>query len=154
MSDKGRNSTVIKNRKARFEYHIDVVFTAGMVLTGTEVKSLRQGKASLQEAYCYVQAGEVFVKNMNIVEYDKGSYNNHDPKRIRKLLLKKKEIKKIQRGLDEKGYTLVPLKVFFSERNLAKMEIGLAKGKQSHDKRQSIKERDTKREVQRAMKHY
>jgi SsrA-binding protein len=154
MAEKGRNSTVIRNRKARHEYQIETVYTAGMVLTGTEVKSLRGGKASLQEAYCYVNKGELFIKNMNIKEYENGSYNNHDPKRERKLLLKKKEIAKIQRALEAKGYTLVPLSVYFNERNLAKIDIGLGKGKKFYDKRHDIKDKDTKRELDRVMKRY
>ncbi|MEL6675756.1 MAG: SsrA-binding protein SmpB [Bacteroidota bacterium] len=153
--EKGRNNVVIRNRKARHEFQIEEEFLAGMVLTGTEVKSLRQGKASLQEAYCLVnEDDEVMITNMNIAEYDKGSYNNHEPTRPRKLLLKKKEILKLRKGLEQKGYTLVPLKVFFNERNLAKISIALARGKKLHDKRDSIKERDTKREIDRQMKDY
>ncbi|MCL4158079.1 UNVERIFIED_CONTAM: hypothetical protein GTU68_050821, partial [Idotea baltica] len=142
------------NRKARHEYHFEEVLTAGISLTGTEVKSLRDGKASLQEAYCFIEGGEVFIKNMNIAEYDKGSYNNHDPKRERKLLLKKKEIKKLKKGLDQKGFTLVPLKIFFNDRNFAKLNVGLGKGKKTFDKRETMKERDTAREMDRQMKSY
>ncbi|WNJ19176.1 SsrA-binding protein SmpB [Pontibacter sp. G13] len=152
--EKGRNTTVISNRKARHEYHIEDTFTAGLVLTGTEVKSLRAGNASLQEAYCYVEKGEAFIKNMNISEYDKGSYNNHEPARLRKLLMKKREIEKIRKGLEQKGYTLVPLKIYFNDRNLAKLDLGLAKGKKVHDKRDDLKAKDTKREIDRQMKDY
>ncbi|MEM6803332.1 MAG: SsrA-binding protein SmpB [Bacteroidota bacterium] len=154
MAEKGRNETVIRNKKAKFEYSLEEIFTAGMVLKGTEVKSLRAGKASLQEAYCYLEKDEIFIRNMNITEYDKGSYNNHEPTRIRKLLLNKKEIRKIRKGLDQKGYTLVPLKVYFNDRNFAKMDIALGKGKKVADKRESMKERDTKREMDRQMKDY
>ncbi|MEM8896839.1 MAG: SsrA-binding protein SmpB [Bacteroidota bacterium] len=154
MAEKGRNQTVISNRKASYEYHIEERFEAGMSLTGTEVKSLRAGKASLQEAFCFMKKNEVFVRNMNIAEYDKGSYNNHSPMRERKLLLKKKELKKLKKQLIEKGYTLVPLKVYFNKRNFAKMEIGLAKGKKLHDKRADIKKKDTQRDLDRAMKNY
>ncbi|GAB4413475.1 MAG: SsrA-binding protein [Bacteroidia bacterium] len=147
--EKGRNSTVIQNRKARFEYAFDEVFTAGIVLTGTEVKSLRQGKASLQEAYCYINADECFIKGMTINEYDKGGYTNHDPLRERKLLLKRREIRKIEKALEQKGYTLVPVKIYFNDRNLAKVEIALGKGKKLYDKRETMKERDTQREMDR-----
>jgi len=154
MAEKGRNNTVITNRKAKFEYHLIETFAAGIVLTGTEVKSLRGGKASLQEAYCYTDNEEVFVKNMNISEYEKGGYNNHDPKRERKLLLKKKEIRRIKKKLEEKGLTLVPLKIYFNDRNFAKMDIALAKGKKLYDKREDIKQKDTNRELSRALKDY
>ena len=154
MAEKGRNDTVIRNRKAKFEYHLEEVFTAGMVLKGTEVKSLREGKASLQEAYCFVEKDEVFIRKMTINEYDKGSYNNHEPGRVRKLLLHKKEIKKIRKGLDQKGYALIPVKVYFNDRNFAKMDIALGKGKKIADKRETMKERDTKREMDRQMKGY
>lgn len=154
MAEKGRNETVIRNRKAKFEYAIEEIFTAGMVLTGTEVKSLRGGKASMQEAYCFIEKDEVFVRKMTINEYDKGSYNNHEPGRVRKLLLNKKEIRKIRKALDQKGYSLIPMKIFFNDRNFAKMNIGLGKGKKFADKRETMKERDTKREMDRQMKGY
>lgn len=154
MAEKGRNETIITNRKARHNYHILEEFTAGLSLTGTEVKSLRQGKANLQEAYCYVEDGEAFIKNMHISEYAQGSYNNHEPTRERKLLLKKKEITKINKQLDQKGLTLVPLKIFFNARNFAKMNVGLAKGKKLYDKREDLKDKDTKRELDRAFKSY
>jgi len=150
---KGRLTTVVTNRKARYEYYIKETYEAGLVLKGTEVKSLRNGKASLQEAYCYIEGGEVFVKGMNINEYDKGSYNNHDPKRVRKLLLKKQEIRKLIKKTEEKGMTLIPLKIFFSERNLAKLEVGIAQGKKSYDKRESLKEKQSKRDLQREFKN-
>ena len=120
-----------------------------MVLQGTEVKSLRDGKASFNDSYCLIHKGEVWVKNLHIAEYSHGSVNNHDPMRDRKLLLQKREIKKIQSKLTEKGYTLIPLRIFFNEKNLVKMEIGLGKGKKMHDKRESIKQRDVQREMKR-----
>ncbi|TMI92540.1 MAG: SsrA-binding protein SmpB [Bacteroidetes bacterium] len=139
----------IKNRSAYFEYFIDNKYDAGIVLTGTEVKSLREGKASFSDSYCLINKGEVWVKNLHIAEYSHGSANNHEPMRERKLLLQKREIKKIESKLKEKGYTLVPLRIFFNEKNLAKMEIGLGKGKKMHDKRETIKRRDTQREMKR-----
>lgn len=152
--EKGRNSTVIQNRKAKFSYQFEEVFTAGIELRGTEVKSLRGGKASLQEAYCLVEKGEIFIKGMNIAEYEQGGYANHEPTRLRKLLLKKREIQKIIKGLDTKGFTLIPTKLFFNDRNLAKLNIALARGKKVVDKRESIKERETKREMDRQLKSY
>lgn len=140
----------IKNRRARFDYEISDTFTAGMVLTGTEIKSLRQGKGSLTDSFCYTVDGEIWVKNMYIAEYFYGSYNNHSARRDRKLLLTKKEIAKLAKSGKESGYTIVPLKVFINERGLAKMVIGLGRGKKEYDKRQSIKERDDKRAIARA----
>lgn len=151
---KGRNDTVISNRKAKFEYEFVEKLEAGIQLTGTEVKSLREGKASLQEAYCYVQDGQAYIKDMNIAEYSKGSYNNHEPQRLRKLLLKKKEIERLAKGVEQAGNTIVPLSIFFNGNNIAKLSIALAKGKKIHDKRESLKERDTKREMDRAMRKY
>jgi len=142
----------IKNRAAYFEYLIDNKYDAGMVLTGTEVKSLRQGKASFNDSYCVVHKGEVWVKNLHIAEYSHGTANNHEPMRERKLLLQKREIKKIESKLKEKGYTLVPLRLYFNDKNLAKMEIGLGKGKKVHDKRETIKQRDVEREMKRYLK--
>ena len=139
----------IKNRSAYFEYFIDNKYDAGIVLQGTEVKSLRDGKASFNDSYCLIHKGEVWVKNLHIAEYSHGSVNNHDPMRERKLLLQKREIKKIQSKLTEKGYTLIPLRIFLNEKNLVKMEIGLGKGKKMYDKRESIKQRDVQREMKR-----
>ena len=152
MSYKSRNTTIITNRKAKFEYQIDERFEAGIVLTGTEVKSLRIGKASLQEAYCTIRKGEAFIVNMNIAEYAMGTYNNHEPARERKLLLTKKEILKLKKGLEQKGQTIVPLKLYFNDRNLVKLNIGLAKGKKAADKRETIKDRENKRELDRLRK--
>ena len=139
----------IKNRSAFYEYFIDDKYTAGMVLTGTEVKSLREGKASFNDSYCIINKGELLLKSLHIAEYSHGTANNHDPVRERKLLLQKKEIKKLDGKMKEKGYTIIPLRIFFNEKNLAKIEIGLAKGKKMHDKRQSIKQRDVDRELKR-----
>ena len=154
MAEKGRNTSVISNRKARYEYQFIETFTAGIVLKGTEVKSLRAGKASLQEAYCFIKDEEAFIKNMEIAVYEKGSYNNHEPRRERKLLLKKREIRKIRKSLEEKGLTFIPLKLYFNDRNLVKLNLALAKGKKVHDKREDIKKKDTKRELDRALKSY
>src|SRR2546423_11001398 len=145
-------STEIKNRSAYFEYFIDAKYDAGIMLTGTEVKSLREGKASFNDSYCLVHKGEVWIKSLYIAEYSHGTVNNHDPVRERKLLLNKKEIKKIESKLKEKGYTLIPLRIFFNEKNLAKVEIGLGKGKKMHDKRETIKQRDVEREMKRWVK--
>jgi SsrA-binding protein len=142
----------IKNRSATYEYFIDARYVAGMVLLGTEVKSLRAGKASFNDGYCQVHKGEVWVKSLHIGEYSHGTVNNHDPVRDRKLLLEKKEIRKIEAKLKEKGYTLIPLRIFLNEKNLVKIEIGLGKGKKLHDKRESIKQKDSEREMKRFVK--
>jgi SsrA-binding protein len=139
----------IKNRSAFHEYFFDDKYVAGMILTGTEVKSLRAGRASFNDSYCLVHKGEVWLKSFHIAEYSHGSINNHEPLRERKLLLQKREIKKMESKLKEKGYTIIPLRIFFSEKNLAKIEIGLGKGKKLHDKRESIKARDVEREIRR-----
>jgi SsrA-binding protein len=142
----------IKNRSAYFEYFIDAKYEAGLVLLGTEVKSLREGKANFNDSYCLVHKGEVWLKSLHIAEYSHGTVNNHDPLRDRKLLLQKREIKRIDARLKEKGYTLVPLRIFLNDKNLIKVEIGLAKGKKLHDKRESIKKRETDREIKRLLK--
>jgi SsrA-binding protein len=142
----------IKNRSAYFEYYIDDTYDAGMVLTGTEVKALRSGKASFNDSYCIMDHGEIWVKSLYIAEYDFGTYANHAPTRDRKLLLKKKELKKLENRLKDKGYTVIPLKIYFSENGLAKIKIGLAKGKKLHDKRASIKDRESEREIKRYLK--
>jgi SsrA-binding protein len=139
----------IKNRSAFHEFFIDNTYVAGMVLTGTEVKSLRAGRASFNDSYCLIHKGEIWLKSLHIAEYSHGTVNNHDPLRERKLLLQKREIKKIESKLKEKGYTLVPLRIFFNDKNLIKIEIGLAKGKKIHDKRETIKKRDVEREMKR-----
>jgi SsrA-binding protein len=142
----------IKNRSAYYEFYVDDKFTAGIALLGTEVKSLRAGRASFNDSYCLFQDGELWIRSLHIAEYSHGTVNNHDPVRERKLLLSKRELKKLQSKIKEKGYTVIPLRIFFNEKNLAKMEIGLAKGKKLHDKRESIKERDTDREMKRYLK--
>lgn len=142
----------IKNKRAYFDYEIGDTYTAGMVLTGTEIKSIRDGKASLADTYCLVEKGEVWVKGMNISEYFYGSYNNHVARRDRKLLLSKKEIAKIEKAIADPGYTLIPLKIFINDRGYAKLLIGVARGKKQYDKRQSIKEREDKRMLDRMMK--
>jgi SsrA-binding protein len=138
-----------KNRQAYHEFFIDTKYEAGMVLLGTEIKSLREGKVSFNDSYCLIDKGELWLKSLHIAEYSHGTVNNHDPLRDRKLLLRKREILKIGARLKERGYTLVPLRIFFSEKNLAKIEIGLAKGKKLHDKRESIKQKDVEREMKR-----
>lgn len=139
----------IRNRSAFYQFHIDDKYVAGLVLTGTEVKSLREGKASFNDSYCYFHKGELWIKSLHISEYGHGSYLNHDPLRERKLLLNKKELRKLETKLKEQGYTIVPLSIFFNEKGLAKIEIGLGKGKKLHDKRESIKARDSEREIKR-----
>ncbi len=140
----------IKNRRATFDYAIGDTFTAGIVLTGTEIKSIRLGKASLVDTFCYVDRGEVWVKNMYIAEYFYGTYNNHTERRERKLLLSKKEIRQLEKESKEPGNTIVPLRMFINDRGLAKLVIGVGRGKKEFDKRQSIRERDDKRAIARA----
>ena len=142
----------IKNRSAFHEYFFDNKYVAGVVLTGTEVKSLREGKASFNDSYCLIHKGEMWLKSLHIAEYSHGTTNNHDPIRDRKLLLQKRELSKIEGKLKEKGYTLIPLRIFFNEKNLIKVEIGLGKGKKLHDKRETIKKRDVEREMKRFIK--
>ena len=143
----------IKNRRATFDYEITETFTAGLVLTGTEIKSIREGKAGLTDTYCVVDNGEVWVKGMYIAEYFYGSYNNHSSRRDRKLLLNRKEITKLTKAAENPGYTIIPLRIFISERGYAKLVIGVGRGKKQYDKRQSIKEREDKRQLDRMMKH-
>lgn len=142
----------IKNKRAHFDYEIGDTYTAGMVLTGTEIKSIREGRASLADSYCIVENGEVWIKGMHIAEYFYGTYNNHAARRDRKLLLNKKEIAKIAKAADDPGFTIVPIRVFISEKGYAKIVIGIGRGKKQYDKRQSIKERDDKRMLDRFMK--
>lgn len=153
MSKKKNESTskqpTIQNRRARYDYQLLETFRAGITLTGSEVKSLRDGKASLADAYCLFVKGELYLRGAQISEYTQASYNNHEPKRDRKLLLTKQELKKLKSKGEEKGLTIVPLKLYFNARNVAKCDIALAQGKKTHDKRDSIKERDVKRDLQR-----
>lgn len=143
------NSINVKNKKASFEYFLLEKFVAGLVLTGTEIKSIRKGKVSINEAYCNFVNGELYVINMHIAEYEYGTYNNHEPKRARKLLLNAKELKKLKIKLDEKGLTIVPTSLFLNAKGLAKLEISLAKGKKLYDKRETLKQKDTMREIER-----
>jgi len=149
-----KNQINIQNKKARFEYHLIDKFVAGIQLTGTEIKSIRNGKASIAEAYCVFESGEVFIRNMHIAAYENGSFYNHSPRGDRKLLLNKKEINKIEKFLKVKGNAVVPLKMFISDKGWAKLEIATAQGKKLHDKRQDLKEKDDKRDMDRAMKKY
>ena len=139
----------IKNRKASFEFFLLQKYDAGMILRGTEIKAIREGAANLTDAFCYMRGGEIYVKNLFISEYSQGSYYNHDARRERKLLLNKIEIKKIEKKLTEKGFTLIPIRLFISERGFAKLEISLAQGKKMYDKRNTIKEKDNRREMDR-----
>ena len=144
----------IKNKKAAFEYFFIETFTAGIVLTGTEIKSIRAGKASLVDAYCMIVNGEMWVKGMNVSPYFYGSYNNHEMKRDRKLLLTRREIARLESATKQTGYTIVPLLVFIDEHGRAKVDIALCKGKKAFDKRQTLKEKEDRREMDRAMKVY
>ena len=144
----------IKNRRAKFDFEIIETFTAGIVLTGTEIKSIRLGKAGLTDSFCYENNGELWIKNMYVAEYFYGSYNNHTQRRDRKLLLNKKEIREIGKASKDAGFSIVPLRVFINDRGLAKVVIALAKGKKEYDKRESIKEKDNKRNLDRVMKNF
>ncbi len=140
---------VIKNKRASFDYELIETFTAGIVLVGTEIKSIRLGKASLVDTYCYFIGSELFVRGIHIAEYWWGNLNNHDPKRERKLLLNRKELNKLQRRSKEKGLSIIPTQLYIAENGYAKLDIALAKGKKSFDKRESIKEKDMRREMDR-----
>ncbi len=147
-----KNEINIRNKRAKFEYHLLDKFEAGIVLSGTEIKSVRNSKASIMEAYCIFHNGEILIRNMHISEYEKASFYSHKPKADRKLLLNKKEIGKIEKFLKIKGNTVIPLKMFIAESGWAKLEIACAQGKKLHDKRQDLKEKDDKRAVDRALK--
>ena len=142
----------IRNKRATFDYVILEEYVAGIVLVGTEIKSLRLGKASLVDSYCYFERNELWIRNVNIAEYTWGTCNNHVPKRDRKLLLNRKELNKLQRALQDRGLTVVGLRLFLNDRGLAKVAVGLASGRKSYDKREYIKENDAKREMDKAMK--
>lgn len=146
------NNVNIKNRRATFDYELLDTYTAGIVLTGTEIKSIRQGKASLVDTFCYFANGELWVKNMHIAEYFYGSYNNHTARRDRKLLLTKKELDKLLRTSRDPGFTIVPVRLFINDKGLAKLVVALAKGKKQYDKRQSLREKDDKRDMARMFK--
>ncbi len=148
-----KKDVLIKNKRATFDYELVDKFTAGIVLVGTEIKSIRLGKASLVDTFCFFAGNnELWVKNMNISEYSFGSYNNHLPRRDRKLLLNRKELIKLQREVKDNGMTIVPTKLFINDKGLCKVEIALARGKKEYDKRDSIKEKDAKRDIDRYMK--
>ncbi|MCH3993528.1 MAG: SsrA-binding protein SmpB [Prevotella sp.] len=149
-----KNSVQIRNKKASFEYFFIDKLTAGIVLTGTEIKSIRNGKASLVDSYCDIYKGEVWVKGMSISPYFYGSYSNQPSKRDRKLLLNKREIRHLQEATKEPGYTIVPTLIFIDNNGRAKVNIALAKGKKEYDKRQTLKEKEDRREMDRAIKHY
>ena len=146
------NNVNIKNRRATFDYELLDTYTAGIVLTGTEIKSIRQGKASLFATFCYFANGELWVKNMHIAEYFYGSYNNHSARRDRKLLLTKKELDKLLRTSRDPGFTIVPVRLFINDKGFAKLVVALAKGKKQYDKRQSLREKDDKRDMARMFK--
>ena len=143
----------IRNKRATFDYEILEEYVAGIVLVGTEIKSLRLGKASLVDSYCYFERNELWIRNVNIAEYTWGTCNNHVPKRDRKLLLNRKELNKLQRALQDRGLTVVGLRLFLNDRGLAKVAVGLARGRKSYDKREYIKENDARREMDKAMKN-
>ena len=143
----------VVNKKARFNYEFIQTYIAGIQLHGTEIKAIREGKINITDGYCYFKNGELWVKNIHISLYNMGSYNNHEPLRIRKLLLHKRELTKLQDSVKEKGLTIVPYKIFLSDRNFIKAEIALVKGKKTHDKRDSIKEKDSKRTIAAALKN-
>lgn len=152
--DKGateKKPVSIQNRKARHDYHIEDTFETGIVLKGTEVKSIRMGNVSFADTFAYIHKGEIWLKDLYIKEFDQGSYNNHDPRRVRKLLLNKEEIRKIDRAINQKGVTLVPLKLYFARGN-AKIQLALGRGKKQYDKRAAIAEKDLKREMDRNIK--
>lgn len=146
---KNKSNIEIKNKRAGFEYEFLEKYTAGIVLSGTEIKSIRAGKASLADSYCYFANDELYVKNMHIAEYWWGNLFNHDPRRDRKLLLNRKELRKLQRSVKEKGLTIVATRLFIAENGYAKLNIALARGKKEYDKRESIKEKDLKRAMER-----
>ena len=146
------NDINIKNKKASFDYELLETFVAGIVLTGTEIKSIRLGKVSLVDTYCVMNRSELWVKNMNISEYFYGTYNNHESRRERKLLLSKKELQKIERLSKDTGFTIIPTKLFINQKGLAKLVVAIAKGKKDYDKRQSLREKDDKREMDRMFK--
>jgi SsrA-binding protein len=152
VSAKILNNVNIENRRAKFDYQFIEKLVAGMVLTGTEIKSIREGKAALVDSYCYFRNGELYIKNMHIAEYSEGTHYNHEPNRERKLLLSKMELNKLQKKLKDQGLTVIPVRLFISQSGYAKLEIALAKGKKEFDKREAIKKKDTERELARKIK--
>ncbi len=151
IPNKGKNIN-IKNKKASFDYLLFDKYTAGMVLTGTEIKSIRKGKASLVDTYCYINNGEIWLKNMYIAQYEQGSYNNHVERRDRKLLLTRKEIRKIQQTVKSPGFSIIPILLYVDEKGLAKLDIQIARGKKEYDKRESLKEKQDRRDIDRQFK--
>ncbi|MBX2917276.1 MAG: SsrA-binding protein SmpB [Cyclobacteriaceae bacterium] len=150
MAEKRFSNTInVRNKQATFNYELLDKFIAGIVLRGTEIKSIREGKVNLQDGYCYFSKGEMFVKGVTITPYAQGTHYNHEAGRERKLLMKRSELLKLEAKVEEKGLTLIPVRLFINDRGLAKLEVGLGKGKKTHDKRESIKERDVKRELNR-----
>ena len=149
-----KNDIEIKNKKAKFEYFFEDIYEAGIVLTGTEVKSLRAGNANLSDAYCTFEGGNLYVNSMFIAEYKFGNIHNHETRRKRRLLLRKSELRKLEKKVTEKGNTIVPYKIYFSDRGMVKLEIALAKGKKAYDKRDQIKERDNQRDLERIQKYF
>lgn len=143
------NSINIENRRAKFDFQILDTLVAGLILKGTEIKSIREGKAALSDSFCYFRNNELYVRNMHIAEYSEASFANHEPTRERKLLLNKHEINKLVKKMKDQGLTIVPLRLFLSEKGYAKLEIALAKGKKQHDKREDIKKKDIEREMNR-----
>ena len=155
MDKKSSNNSInIKNKRAEHEFFLLDTLTAGIVLTGTEIKSIRNGKASLSDSYCTFKEDELFVVGMHIAEYDKGTYNNHDPKRDRKLLLTDRELRKLKTKVQEKGLTIIPVLLFINENGLAKLNIALARGKHYYDKRETLKTKDSKRDIEKQLKGY
>lgn len=152
MKEKISNNIVIKNKRATFDYELLDTFTAGIVLTGTEIKSIRLGKASLVDTFCFFVNGELWIKNMYIAEYFYGTYNNHAARRDRKLLLSKKELRKLEGLGKNSGFTIIPTRLFINDKGLAKLVVAVARGKKEYDKRDSIRERDDKRDMARAFK--
>jgi SsrA-binding protein len=148
------NRINIKNKKAKFEYHLLDKYVAGIQLGGTEIKSIRDGKASIQEAFCVIERGEIFIRNMHIREYENASFYQHKPKADRKLLLNRQEINKLEKKMNTKGFTIVPIRMFINDKGLAKLEIALGQGKKLYDKRQDLKEKDDKRAMDRINKQY
>jgi SsrA-binding protein len=149
-----KDNVVIKNKRAEFDYEFLEKYTAGIVLVGTEIKSIRVGKASLVDSYCYFSGEELYIRGLHISEYWWGNLNNHDPKRERKLLMTRKELKKLHKKTKEKGLTIIASKLYISENGYAKLVVGLARGKKSYDKRESIKEKDIQRDLKRAERNF
>jgi SsrA-binding protein len=152
--EKLKSKVEITNRRARFEYQFEQEFEAGIMLTGTEIKSIRAGNANLNDAYCLFESDELWIRSLYIAEYELGTDNNHETRRVRKLLLRKPELRKLQKRVKEKGFTIVPFKLFINDRGFAKIIIELASGKKSYDKRDTIKQRDDKRSLDRIKKRY